>query len=290
MRPDADGRDSQGRVRTVAGRYPVATFAAIALAIQVVAGLPQAAASRGFLSEGNPVVGLLGILAAVGPGLAAVLAAGLMSGRSGVESLLQAVFRGAGRLRWYGLVVVLLAVLSGLPLIVSLAIADAQVAGAIDWAGLAVALLSILFMLTLWEELGFRGFALREWQKRTDPLLASILVGVIWAVWHIPVLLSADGPMATVPWQLVILEILGAAVVYAWLYNRTAGSVWFVGLLHAGGNAIGLAASEAGVGMGTYLSIKVPIVWLTAVGLVVVFGSDLGVARSSRPSAQPGMS
>lgn len=65
--------------------------------------------------------------------------------------------------------------------------------------------------------------------------------------------------------------------------------MWFVSLLHAAGNAIGLAASDAGVDMGAYLSIKVPVVWLTAVGLVVVSGSNLGAARASRESVQPGM-
>lgn len=286
MFSEADHAETPGGSHAnVVRRSPVLAFVAVAYVIAFSAGLPEAAASRGWISEDNTTLGLLGTVAAVGPALAAVLVAGLAYGRRGVDGLLQQLFLGASRVRWYGLVVALLVVLSGIPLATTLTMGDAAAIDAMDWSALPVALISILFMLTLWEELGFRGFAQRQWQKRTSPLIASLFVGIIWSLWHFPVLITEGTPSSAAPWPLFILELLGASVVYAWLYNRTAQSVWFVSLLHAGGNAVGLVAFDAGMDVGLYLSVKVPVIWLTAAGLVLYSGYNLGAVPIVRSDA-----
>lgn len=270
-------------VRVIAERYPVGSFLVAAYVIQLVSDIPVAAASRGLLSDTNPALGLLGVLAAVGPALAAVVVAGLMAGRGGVDGLLQALFRGASRPAWYVLVLMLQVALSGLALLFAV-VTESDQDVVIDWVALPVVTLSVLFMFTLWEELGFRGFAQREAQKRYSPLIASLLVGLAWAVWHVPVWLTAGGPTAEAPVVLLLLDIVGVSVVYAWVYNRTAQSVLFVSLLHAAGNAVGLVAAEGGVDLGRLLALKVPLVWLAVAVLIVVFGPNLQ-ASSSTPQA-----
>lgn len=70
------------------------------------------------------------------------------------------------------------------------------------------------------EEPGWRGYALDRLQARYSPLKATLLLGVIWGVWHLPLYgLGFVGPMMFV-------------VFYTWLYNRT-GSVLLCVLLHA---------------------------------------------------------
>ena len=71
------------------------------------------------------------------------------------------------------------------------------------------------------EEPGWRGFALPKLQERRSPLVATLLVGLAWGVWHIPLY----GPLG-----FVVPLIL--AFFYTWLYNRT-GSVLVCLLLHA---------------------------------------------------------
>ena len=266
-------------------RHSVGSFFVAAYLIQLASGIPAVGASRGLFNDANAVLGILGVLAAVGPALAAVIVAGLMAGRRGVDGLLQALFRSANRFAWYLLVIVLQVLLSGLALLLAIATGTVQDV-AIDWAALPVVTLSLLFMLTLWEELGFRGFAQRETQKRYNPLVASLLVGLGWAVWHIPLWLTADGPSADAPVVLLLLDIVGISVVYAWLYNRTAQSILFVSLLHAVGNAVGLVASEGGINIGRFILFKVPLVWITVAVLIALFGTNLQASNSTPQAAR----
>jgi uncharacterized protein len=70
------------------------------------------------------------------------------------------------------------------------------------------------------EEPGWRGFALDRFQARHSPLVATLLLGLVWGLWHLPLYgLGFVGPMMFV-------------VFYTWLYNRT-GSVLLCVLLHA---------------------------------------------------------
>ena len=283
-----DGTDSDRRslaaLSALAKRHPVGSFLIAAYVIQLASNGPVMAASRGLLSDTNATLGFLGVLSAVGPALAAVMVAGLMAGRNGVDDLLQALFRSVDRPAWYLLVVAMQVLLSGLALLLAIVTGASQDV-VIDWAALPVVTLSLLFMLTLWEELGFRGFAQREAQKRYSPLVASLLVGLAWAVWHIPLWFSADDPSAEAPLVLLLLDIVGVSVVYAWLYNRTAQSVLFVSLFHAAGNAVGLVASEGGVDLGRFLLFKVPLVWVTVAVLMAAFGTNLQASSSTRRAA-----
>ncbi len=70
------------------------------------------------------------------------------------------------------------------------------------------------------EEPGWRGFAQPHLQRRLTPVRATLLVGVVWGLWHLPI-----EPLA-------ILVTVPLSFLYAWLLNRT-GSVLLCILLHA---------------------------------------------------------
>ena len=72
------------------------------------------------------------------------------------------------------------------------------------------------------EEIGWRGHALPELERRHSPVVATLLVGLAWGVWHVPLY----GTPAAVVVPLVL------AFFYTWLYNRT-GSILLCLLLHA---------------------------------------------------------
>ncbi|HEX2027342.1 MAG TPA: hypothetical protein VHF25_05020 [Nitriliruptorales bacterium] len=152
------------RLRRLVSDRPVAAFLFVAFAVAV--GVPEAAVSRGALTGGDPVVGALGILGAVVPALAAVVVSGVAWGRDGVQELLSALFRGAGRLQWCVLALGAQALLSGLALLI-LIVATGAGDATVDWAALAVLVVVPLFAFQLWEELGFRGFLQRELQRRS---------------------------------------------------------------------------------------------------------------------------
>lgn len=94
------------------------------------------------------------------------------------------------------------------------------------------------------EELGWRGYALPALQESLSSVWATLVLGVLWAFWHLPLLaIGGEGLGAfLMSWQdlaiagVTIISITTHAFWYTWLYNRT-GSVLLCILLHGGYNA-----------------------------------------------------
>lgn len=94
------------------------------------------------------------------------------------------------------------------------------------------------------EELGWRGFALPELQANLSPMGATMILGVLWALWHIPLIGATGGGWSAflltradmIPFAVTLVSISAHAFWYTWLYNRT-GSVLLCVLLHGGYNA-----------------------------------------------------
>jgi membrane protease YdiL (CAAX protease family) len=94
----------------------------------------------------------------------------------------------------------------------------------------------IFLFVGLGEETGWRGFALPELQKRYSPFAASLVVGVFWAAWHIPLMGVEFKADVIAPF---LLSVLAGSVVMAWLFNRTNGGLLPLPLMHATVNTIG---------------------------------------------------
>jgi membrane protease YdiL (CAAX protease family) len=94
------------------------------------------------------------------------------------------------------------------------------------------------------EELGWRGFALPELQTNLSPMGATLILGVFWALWHVPLIGATGGGWNAfaltwaemIPVAITLVSITAHAFWYTWLYNRT-GSVLLCVLLHGGYNA-----------------------------------------------------
>jgi membrane protease YdiL (CAAX protease family) len=95
--------------------------------------------------------------------------------------------------------------------------------------------LAIAVIAPLGEEFGFRGYALPRLQARLSPLTASLCIGVVWALWHVPTLFvpAARGTSPVELW-LYLLSFAAGSVVYTWLYNAGRGSVVGPILAHFG--------------------------------------------------------
>jgi membrane protease YdiL (CAAX protease family) len=99
---------------------------------------------------------------------------------------------------------------------------------------------------TVWgggqEELGWRGFMVPVLQERYSALVTSLLVGVAWAGWHLPLFLNANTTHGSWPvsQQLIWgMTILAGSVLWTWMYNNT-GSVLAAAVFHAVMNSIGV--------------------------------------------------
>lgn len=183
------------------------------------------------------------ILIAYAPSLAAVLAAGV-PGAGGLGTLLKQMLIWRVSLKWYALA------LLGPLVLVAVAIFLYMVAGgdmSSGWFALPAigSLIGPLIAGSLGEELGWRGFAQRLLQKRYSLLGACLIVGVLWATWHLWPIFAPGG--AEYADALTIMEtyvrLIATAILYGWIYVRTGGSVLLVMLAHAGHNlAIDLIA------------------------------------------------
>jgi membrane protease YdiL (CAAX protease family) len=83
-----------------------------------------------------------------------------------------------------------------------------------------------------WEEPGWRGYALPSLLRNRSPLAASIVLGVLWAFWHLPVYFTGDQH-----WSDLVLVVV-ATVFLTWLFQAAGGSVLVAMVFHALNNAV----------------------------------------------------
>ncbi len=87
------------------------------------------------------------------------------------------------------------------------------------------------FVAAIGEELGWSGYAIDPMQERWGALRAGMILGVIWAAWHIIPFLQADRSMTWIAWQCLVL--VASRVLYVWIYNNAGKSVFITALGHA---------------------------------------------------------
>jgi uncharacterized protein len=220
----------------VLARYPLSGFFILAIAITWIIALPPFLFGYPFKSFQTA--------GAYGPFLAAlIVSAGL--GRGELKSLFGRMtnFRfGAG---WY-----LLAIFGNLLLYLLVAgLAGAPLAQAIakNWSLIFTLYLPALFTTFLvnpiGEETGWTGFALPRLQKRFRPWLSAVILGAMWAIWHLPGFFvpSEMGTFNPVNFIFFVLLSIFTRILWTWVTNHAHGSGVAAVLLHASSNAVSLA-------------------------------------------------
>jgi membrane protease YdiL (CAAX protease family) len=124
------------------------------------------------------------------------------------------------------------------------------------------------------EELGWRAFALPALQERYSAAIAGLWVGIVWALWHLPLFLIPESPQQALPLGPYVVAVLAASVVFTWLYN-SSGIVLVPMLFHGGLNPIAAYFPTGGVeaigtvaGYGSYATVLLGAVTV----LLIVYG------------------
>lgn len=91
----------------------------------------------------------------------------------------------------------------------------------------------------LGEEFGWRGYAMPALRARMDWRAASLIIGLIWGAWHLPLFFLEGTAQSGMPIPVFIINILAGSVVFGWLFERTQGSVLPAVVLHTSLNAWG---------------------------------------------------
>lgn len=111
-----------------------------------------------------------------------------------------------------------------------------DIAGYSGWSGLLESIVLIVLFIGLGEEPGWRGFLLHQLQSKTLPLVAALIVGAVWAVWHLPLLRTEITPEIAAPF---FLSVVTASIVLAWIFNLGRGAVPPLMIAHGLVNSVG---------------------------------------------------
>jgi CAAX protease family protein len=263
-------------------RHPVASFFVLAYAISWLASIP-AALGYGFMF----------LFTQFGPALAALLIT-WYSGAS-VLGWARKIVRWRVAPRWYavaiGLPVLLVVAQGAIFALLGGPIFLSMLTGAL--AGFVPSLVFLTLDAGLGEEPGWRGFALPSLEAVNTPVVATAVVGFLWAFWHFPLVFIDErfphGFTSIAPLMLLaFLTVVGIALMaffYTWVYNATQ-SVLLCMLLHGSFNtATGnfpapLEVLQRGVYVKLLLVQDITLLAVVAV-LVVATGGKLSYAAAS---------
>ncbi|MDI9835208.1 type II CAAX endopeptidase family protein [Streptomyces sp. KAU_LT] len=276
-------------------RHPLTWFFTLAYGLSWVAWLPYVLSGNGLgvwhftFPGGAGASQITGVLpgAYLGPIGSALLIIALTEGRAGLRTWRGRMTRFKVGWRWY------LAVLVSVPL--ALVLASAALSGDGPARPSATVLLAFLpglaaQMITtgLAEEPGWREFAMPRMQRRNGPLNATLVVGVLWGCWHLPLFLTDWGGGPDVAWTEPVEFVVTATLfsfVMTWVFNRSGESMPLVMLLHCGiNNYFSVAGDDLFPGM-SRADVTHAFLLASLAGAVIALAATRG--RLGLPKPQP---
>jgi membrane protease YdiL (CAAX protease family) len=260
-------------------RYPLTAFFVLAYALSWWPWILYS-----FDIVPNPIVG-------VGPFLAALVVLAVTEGKSGVMGLLRRMVRWRVGLQWYAVALLLPVVVTLTAAALNVYLLGAQrTSSAADLGGWS-SFLQMFFLWLLipglagtWEEPGFRGYALPRLQFRYSALVASLILGVLWAFWHLPFVVTREDI-----WIDAILFTIEWSITYTWLFNNAKGSVLIVMLFHNMNNTFSsgfVGQMFSGADSVNQAWLRLTLWGVVAIVLVVVYGSQ-NLSRKHQKQVEP---
>ena len=215
------------------------------------------------------------LITACAPTIAALLVAGFYPGAGGVRSVSRQMRTWRVGIAWYGVALIGPIILFLLANMIHVALGGASPAhwfvfratsgfgpGSLFW---------IVFGSLFAEELGWRGFAQPRLQPRYGALKASIFIGLIWSTWHLWMVITPGGLSLVTREDAVAtyMRLISTAIVYAWMYNSTNGSLFLVMVAHMGHNLGGSMVQTPSAG--SHFHFTLAILYLgAAIGVVLL--------------------
>ena len=259
---------------SIVRRYPVAVFFILAYIIGF--GL-----SALILLTGS---GIFGFIASSSSLWAALIVVGLTEGKEGLKKLFSGFKRWRCNPIWYIIALFVPFVFYLVPIGISMLLGNPFLAPSLEyWIMFLPMFLYMFIQAGLGEEIGWRGFATPKLSENNTVLVSSLIVGLVWAVWHIPLYFfpgfiqyetSVQFGFAT-SFIAYSIMVLAYAVIFTWVYNVSEGNLWIPVLMHTSINVfgwflnfIGFLTAEGFVTMISYV-----IIWVVfAIIVTIVYG------------------
>ena len=217
------------------------------------------------------------------PFLTALVVLAVTRGKSGVGGLLRRMVRWRVGIGWYAVALLVPAGITVAAVVLNVLL-GAQAPSAADLGGRTALLPGFAVALLIpglggaWEEPGWRGFALPRLQSGRSALFAALILGVLIAGWHLPMMVVGDVHYSD------ILSIMGAVSIFNWVFNNANGSVLIIMLMHATNNAVSgsffspMFSGADSVRLGWLLA----AVWCAVAIVVVVVAGPAHLSRKHR--------
>jgi len=275
----------------------VIAWALVLIALTLIGGLPL------FLSGLNiskitsttphlPLT-LTGMLvSSCSPTLAALLIACFYPGAGGVRSLLHQVRTWRAGVIWYAL-----AILGPIALFLVADAIHVVLGGAPPGQWFVVHSISgfgpgslfwVVFGSLFAEEIGWRGFGQSRLQTQYGALTSSIMIGILWATWHLWPVVTPGGLSLETPEDVIAtyIRMIATAIVYAWIYNSTSGSLFLAMMAHFGHNFAGTIVRVAPDNQ--HFHITIALLYLAAAMAVVLTTNSRTLTRANGPDVSGG--
>ena len=217
-------------------RIALPGFFLLTFAVTWIAWLASAAlaapGTTGFFAIGGPVF-LVGVFA---PALVALALTASVEGRDGVVRLLARIGRWQVAMRWYLFAVGYMAATKLFAALIHRVVTgEWPTFGDTPWLLMLGAIL-VSTWVQAGEELGWRGYALPRLATHLGLGGASVLLGVIWALWHLPLFFLHGSGSDGQSFPIYLLHVTALSVAMSWLYWKTGGSLLLVMVMHASVN------------------------------------------------------
>jgi membrane protease YdiL (CAAX protease family) len=208
-----------------------ALYFLVAISLCAVAFLPTVLAQLGVLPGPVDRYMVGAPLAVFSPTIASVVASRAQAGREGIRAHFLQLRSWPANPLWY----VLALAMPGLVFLVGRGVyglLPGNLGGPWFYFPTEAQHVAAMFIVPVAEEIGWRGFALPRMQRRYGAVKASLLLGLLWGLWHVPMFLATGAPSASFLWMGPYF--VAGSVMFTWFYNRTGGSLPLAILLHVG--------------------------------------------------------
>lgn len=205
------------------------------------------------------------LLGTFAPSLVAIAVTALEGGGAAVKALLGRILQAEASAWWYVFAVSYMAVIK-----LSVAVVYRAATGVWPRFGnesIAIILAAIVISTPFQsgEEIGWRGYALPRLATHMGFGAGSVLLGIIWALWHLPLFYVSWADTYHQSFPLWAAEVTALSVAIAWLYTHAKGSLLLTMLMHSAVNqTIGIVPSASANARSTFSLHASPVMWLTA--------------------------
>lgn len=235
-------------------RYELQIFFVLAFLFPWLIWGTTIAESRGLLSFHVPQ----SLAFWIGLNLATYVTAAITGGWAAVKELLSRLIRWRAQPMWYVVALGITGLLSLVAIGIHFALGGShQVGILLSLQALLPSLLFQIFFFLLTEESAWRGFALPRLQAKHNALNASLILGILWSFWHLPLWFIPGSFQSTLPFIGFIFMTIAMSIITTWVFNHTHGSVLVVAILHA--------ATDATLAYSNVLSGNLRLFWIFVV-------------------------